>query len=73
MVNDIPFILHRDFYGTVSILVAAGLFVLDRLSLVNLLTLQLLFVAGLTIRLVAHWGDMKLPKIGADGAAGGKG
>nr|WP_028534822.1 TRIC cation channel family protein [Paludibacterium yongneupense] len=70
MVNDIPFILHQDFYGTVSILVAGALFLLDRLALVNLLTLQLLFLVGLTIRLVAHWGDMKLPKIAAGGGTG---
>ena len=63
MVNDVPFILHEDFYGTVAILVAAGLFVLDQFAWVNVLTLQLLFVAGLAVRLLAHWGDMTLPKI----------
>jgi len=44
-------------------LVAAGLFVLDQFAWVNVLTLQLLFVAGLAVRLLAHWGDMTLPKI----------
>lgn len=65
MVNDIPFILHEDFYGTVSILVAGGLFILDQVVWVNLLSLQLLFVCGLAVRLLAHWGDLTLPKIGA--------
>lgn len=63
MVNDIPFILHQDFYGTVSILVAAGLFVLDRLGWVNTLLLQVLFIAGLALRLFAHWSELALPKI----------
>lgn len=64
MVNDIPFILNQDFYGTVSILVAGGLFLLDQVVWVNILSLQLLFVAGLAVRLLAHWRDMTLPKIG---------
>ncbi|MBV8049492.1 MAG: trimeric intracellular cation channel family protein [Paludibacterium sp.] len=67
MVNDIPFILHEDFYGTVSILVAGGLFVLDQLVYVNYLSLQLLFGIGLAIRLIGHWRDMTLPKIGMGG------
>ncbi|WP_252346065.1 MULTISPECIES: trimeric intracellular cation channel family protein [unclassified Paludibacterium] len=67
MVNDIPFILHEDFYGTVSILVAGGLYVLDQLVYVNYLSLQLLFAIGLAIRLIGHWGDMTLPKIGVVG------
>src|SRR5574343_114325 len=29
MVNDVPFILHKDFYGTVSIVVAAALYLLS--------------------------------------------
>jgi uncharacterized membrane protein YeiH len=64
MVNDIPFILHEDFYGTVSILVAGGLFLLDQVVWVNWLSLQLLFVVGLAVRLLAHWGELTLPKIG---------
>ena len=64
MVNDIPFILDQDFYGTVSILVAGGLFLLDQVVCVNFLSLQLLFVAGLAVRLLAHWRAMTLPKIG---------
>jgi uncharacterized membrane protein YeiH len=64
MVNDIPFILHADFYGTVSILVAGGLFLLDQFGWVNLLSVELLFAAGLAVRLLAHWRDLALPKIG---------
>lgn len=70
MVNDIPFILHEDFYGTVSILVAGGLYVLDEAVYVNYVSLQLLFVAGLAVRLLGHWRDMTLPKIGMGGDRG---
>ena len=64
MVNDIPFILHEDFYGTVSILVAAGLFILDQGAWVNVVSLHLLFAGGLAIRLLAHWQELALPKLG---------
>jgi len=70
MVNDIPFILHKDFYGTVAILVAGGLYVLDRFLWVNVLSLQILFVTGLAIRLLAHWRVLTLPKIGIGGDKG---
>ncbi|EEG08043.1 trimeric intracellular cation channel family protein [Pseudogulbenkiania ferrooxidans] len=63
MVNDIPFILHRDFYGMVAILVAAALFAMDALGTVNVLTLQLLFILGLGVRLLAHWRELALPKV----------
>lgn len=65
MVNDIPFILHKDFYGSVSILVGALLYLLDHWKLNNALTLQLLFALGLAVRLGAHWKELSLPKITA--------
>lgn len=65
MVNDVPFILHKDFYGTVSIVVAALLFVLSRFGWDHLLAVQLVFVAGVALRLLAHWGELSLPKLAA--------
>ena len=65
MVNDVPFILHKDFYGTVSIVVAVALYVLATLGWDHILAVQLVFVAGVALRLVAHWGELSLPKIGA--------
>ncbi|MGL6046698.1 MAG: trimeric intracellular cation channel family protein [Vogesella sp.] len=65
MVNDVPFILHKDFYGTVSIVVAVALYVLAMLGWDHMLAVQLVFVSGVALRLVAHWGELSLPKIGA--------
>ena len=65
MVNDVPFILHKDFYGTVSILVAGVLFALSRLGWDHLFAVQLLFVTGVLLRLLAHWRELSLPKLGA--------
>ncbi len=65
MVNDVPFILHKDFYGTVSIVVAVALYVLAMLGWDHMLAVQLVFLSGVALRLVAHWGELSLPKIGA--------
>ncbi|KUM05418.1 trimeric intracellular cation channel family protein [Chromobacterium subtsugae] len=67
MVNEVPFILHRDFYGTVSILAAAGLFLADRLGWVSVASLQALFWSGLALRLLAHRNEMTLPTLGGRG------
>ncbi|MEQ6289417.1 trimeric intracellular cation channel family protein [Vogesella sp. GCM10023246] len=63
MVNDVPFILHKDFYGTVSILVASVLYVLAELGWDHLVAVQLVFAGGVALRLLAHWSELTLPKI----------
>lgn len=63
MVNEIPFILHKDFYGTVAILMAGGLYLLRHWGMTGNLPLQLLFWPGLLLRLIAHWRELALPKI----------
>lgn len=63
MVNDIPFILHKDFYGTVSILVAAALFVMNYMAWVTTVLIHIVFVAGVLLRLLAHRHELDLPKI----------
>lgn len=68
MVNDIPFILNRDFYGTVSILVAGSLYVLTKLDLDSALALHVLFVGGLAIRLLAHRRELVLPRLAKHGS-----
>jgi uncharacterized membrane protein YeiH len=63
MVNEIPFILHKDFYGTVAIVMAGGLWLLWRRVMDDTVLLQLLFWPGLLLRLIAHWRELALPKL----------
>lgn len=63
MVNDVPFILHKDVYGTVSMLVAGLLYGASLLRLDGPGTVWSLFALGLAIRLVAHVRDLRLPKV----------
>ena len=62
IVNDIPMVLRKDFYGSVAILIALALYALDRLHLVNPLTLNLLLWGGYALRLLAHYRNWTLPR-----------
>lgn len=64
MVNEVPFILHRDFYGTVAILVAVLLYATQQLGVAGPLTNWSLFIFGLALRLIAHSRDLSLPRAG---------
>ncbi|WP_432720050.1 TRIC cation channel family protein [Jeongeupia wiesaeckerbachi] len=64
MVNDVPFILHEDFYGTVAILVAALLYVAAHSGWRGPWVEWTLFTIGLGLRLVAHLRDFRLPRVG---------
>ncbi|KAF0814238.1 hypothetical protein IGB42_01137 [Andreprevotia sp. IGB-42] len=63
MVNDVPFILHEDFYGTVAILVAIILFLLYGWGYAGPLVDWPLFAFGLALRLIAHWREIRLPRV----------
>jgi len=65
LINRVPLLLRRDFYGTVAILVASGVWVLDAAGWRNELSLSLLFAAGAAIRLTAYFKSWKLPSFGA--------
>ena len=62
LVNDIPMILRKDFYGSVAILIALALYALDYADAVNALTLNLLLWGGYALRLLAHYRAWELPK-----------
>ncbi|QLI83345.1 trimeric intracellular cation channel family protein [Chitinibacter fontanus] len=68
MVNDVPFILHEDFYGTVAIVVAVLFYFAQQLGLTAAVWVWGLFIVGLLLRLVAHWRDLSLPKVDANAA-----
>ncbi|MDR3426289.1 MULTISPECIES: trimeric intracellular cation channel family protein [Silvimonas] len=63
MVNDVPFILHEDFYGTVAILLSVALYLLKGWGLEGAAVEWSLFAIGLTLRLVAHKQDFRLPRV----------
>lgn len=63
MVNDVPFILHEDFYGTISILAAIIWYLLAYWGLGSAASMWWLFIFCLMLRLIAHTRELRLPKV----------
>ena len=62
LVNDIPMILRKDFYGTVSVLIGLAMYVLDIFGWINPLTLNVLLFGGYALRLWAYRVAWALPR-----------
>ncbi|WP_416191507.1 trimeric intracellular cation channel family protein [Neisseria sp. CCUG12390] len=63
LVNEIPMIMRQDFYGTVAVIVALAVFLLDRLNALNPLTLNILLIGGYVLRMWAYKTRLTLPKL----------
>lgn len=63
LVNEVPLVLRTDFYGSVALLMGVAIYLLYLLDAVNLLTLSLLFAAGLILRLTAYKYKWQLPRL----------
>lgn len=63
LVNDIPMIMRQDFYGTVAVIVALAVFLLDRWNGINPLTLNILLIGGYVLRMWAYKTRLTLPKL----------
>jgi uncharacterized membrane protein YeiH len=63
LVNNIPGVLHSGFYGSVAILVAITIYLLNILGLVTQWSLLSVFTGGLVLRLLAYRYRWKLPKL----------
>lgn len=62
LVNNIPDVLHSGFYGSIAVLVALGVYLLNMSGLLTPINLLGVFLAGLIMRLLAYRGRWKLPK-----------
>ena len=63
LVNEVPLVLHSDFYGSIALLLSVAIYLLYRADAVNLLTLSVLFAVGLILRLTAYKYKWQLPKL----------
>lgn len=62
LVNEIPDVLHSGFYGSIAILVAIAIYLLNMHYTVTSLGLLGIFAGGLILRLIAYRYQWKLPK-----------
>lgn len=63
LVNELPLVLHTDFYGSVALLLGVAIHLLHWAGLMNPVSLMMIFVAGLLLRLIAYKYGWKLPKL----------
>lgn len=63
LLNRIPLLLTAEIYGTVAIVVGLLIYLLAFCNLLNFYTIFAVFVAGVSLRLLAYKYDWNLPKI----------
>jgi len=63
LVNEMPALLKSDFYGSISILIAASLYGLHTLSIWNDQIIACVFGVALVLRLIAYRYDWHLPRL----------
>ena len=60
-INEVPFVLKTGFYGTVAILIALAIALLESFTLLNFTTTTILFFVALTLRLIAYYKKWSIP------------
>jgi uncharacterized membrane protein YeiH len=63
IINQVPFVFKTGFYGTVSLLVALILYTLNIFDFISYISLIFVFVAGVTLRIVAFYKKWSIPLI----------
>jgi uncharacterized membrane protein YeiH len=61
IINEVPFVFKSGFYGTVALLMASIIFILDRFDAINIFTLVALFIFGVLLRVVAFYKKWSIP------------
>ena len=63
LVNNIPEVLHSGFYGSIAILMAVTIYILNVQAMLTSLSLLSVFAGGLVLRLLAYYYQWKLPRL----------
>ncbi len=63
LLNQIPFFLKSEFYGSVAMIIGILVYILSMSDLLNPWTLLLLFAGGVALRLLAYYRGWHLPRI----------
>lgn len=63
LINHIPLVLSKDFYGTVAIIIAILMYTLNSIDMLNNMSVLSVFIFGLVLRVMARKYKWKLPKL----------
>lgn len=63
LINKVPFILVSEFYASVALIVGIAVYILELFEIRNLFTLSIVFILGVTLRIVAYYRKWHLPTL----------
>ena len=63
IINEVPQIFTSGFYGSVTLIVALILFLLNLAHFINFLSLTILLIFGVILRLIAYYNKWQIPKL----------
>jgi len=63
IINEVPFVFKTGFYGTVSLLVGALMYLLEMFGFMGLYGAMAVFVLGVGIRVIAYYKKWSIPLI----------
>ena len=63
IINEVPFIFKTGFYGTVSLLVALILYILNSYDLISFLSISIVFILGVFLRVIAYYKKWSIPLV----------
>lgn len=62
LINEVPFVLTSEFYGTVALICGIGIYVIYKFDEKSTLSIGMLFVVCLALRLIAWKRNWRLPR-----------
>lgn len=61
IINEVPFVFKTGFYGTISLLVALIVYILEQFEVFNVYTTAVVFVAAVALRVIAYNNKWSIP------------
>ncbi|MBD3841299.1 MAG: TRIC cation channel family protein [Campylobacterales bacterium] len=63
LINEVPYILRGGFYGIIAIIIGVVIYLLNLFNLLQLTNITILFIAMVSLRLIAFYKNWQLPNI----------
>ncbi len=63
IINQVPFVFKTGFYGTIALLVAIAIYILNIWDMVSFIPLLFIFIIGVTLRIIAFYKKWSIPLI----------
>jgi len=63
LINQVPYVLKGGFYGIISLGLGLGMYLLDIMDMLNIISISILFVIAILLRMYAYKSAWSLPTI----------